>query len=40
MFDTLGGLGQNAFALMGPEFYTYPELEAQLQSFWGAKLLP
>jgi transcriptional regulator GlxA family with amidase domain len=40
MFDTLGGIGQDAFELIGPEFHTYSAVEAQLQSFWGPKLLP
>lgn len=40
MFDTLGGIGQEAFELIGPEFYTYRSLEEKLQSFWGDKLLP
>jgi len=40
MFDTLGGLGQDAFELTGPEFYTYEAIEDQLHSFWGEKLLP
>ena len=40
MFDTLGGLGQDAFELIGPEFYTYEETEDQLHSFWGERLLP
>lgn len=40
MFDTLGGIGQDAFELLGPEFYYYPDLEAKFQDFWQAKLLP
>jgi putative intracellular protease/amidase len=40
MFDTLGGIGQEAFELVGPEFYTYTALEKELQDFWGPKLLP
>lgn len=40
MFDTLGGIGQDAFELIGPEFYTYQSLEEKLQAFWGEKLLP
>jgi putative intracellular protease/amidase len=40
MFDTLGGIGQDAFELIGPEFYTYQSLEEKLHKFWGEKLLP
>jgi putative intracellular protease/amidase len=40
MFDTLGGIGQDAFELVGPQFYTYPEIEDKLHAFWGEMLLP
>ncbi len=40
MFDTLGGIGQDAFELVGPEFYTYSDTEQALQAFWGPMLLP
>jgi putative intracellular protease/amidase len=40
MFDTLGGIGQDAFELIGPEFYTYPDIESRLYAYWGPKLLP
>ena len=40
MFDTLGGIGQDAFEIVGPEFYTYDRIEEQLHAFWGERLLP
>jgi len=40
MFDTLGGLGEAIFKLVGPEFFYHPELEATFQDYWEDKLLP
>jgi transcriptional regulator GlxA family with amidase domain len=40
MFDTLGGLGDSLFELVGPEFYYRPELESQFQDFWEGRLMP
>jgi transcriptional regulator GlxA family with amidase domain len=40
MFDTVGGLGQQIFEDVGPEFYYYPDLEAKYQDYFEPTLLP
>lgn len=40
MFDTMGGIGQQIFENVGPEFYYYPDLEAKMQDYFEPMLLP
>lgn len=40
MFDTVGGLGQQIFENVGPEFYYYPDLETKMQDYFEPTLLP
>lgn len=40
MWDTLGAHGKQLFALQGPDYGTYPEYEATLQTQWEDSLLP
>jgi len=40
MFDTVGGLSDEMFEKVGPEFYYHPNLESKFQDFWEDKLLP
>ncbi len=40
MFDTLGGVGQEIFETVGPEFHYHPDLEAKFQDFFEPMLLP
>lgn len=40
MFDTLGGIGDCIYDVLGPEFYAHAELEATFQDYFEAMLLP
>jgi hypothetical protein len=40
MFDTLGGLGDVIYDVVGPEFYYHPDLEPKFQDFFEPMLLP
>jgi len=40
MWDTLGAHGKALFELEGPDYGTYPDLEAKLQDDWEDNLLP
>jgi putative intracellular protease/amidase len=40
MFDTLSGLGEVIFEVVGPEFYEHPALEESFQNLFEEMLLP
>ncbi|WP_412737773.1 DJ-1/PfpI family protein [Krasilnikovia sp. MM14-A1259] len=40
MFDTLGGLGEQIFETVGPEFYHHAVLETTFQDYFETMLLP
>ena len=40
MFDTMGGIGEEIYALQGPEFYLHPHLEAEFATYFKPMLLP
>jgi len=40
MWDTLGAHGKALFEMEGPDYGTYPDLEAKLQDDWEDRLLP
>jgi putative intracellular protease/amidase len=40
MFDTIGGIGDVIYDLIGPEFYEHADLEATFQDYFEAMLLP
>ncbi len=40
MFDTLSGIGEAVFEVIGPEFYVHAELESSFQDLFQSSLMP